>query len=112
MFIHVIFLFRHFASIDPRGFSLLTDSSAVLTPSESLWPGRYTVGLLIRDQQGKACPGTQLFKLHVCSCVEETVCGAAEDESGGASFKFGTPGIMVVFLGALLLLCEYSSHVE
>ena len=106
--------FWRFANIDPRSFFLIADTSATLTPSESIWPGRYTVGLMIRDKQGMSCPDTQLLDLNVCSCIEEKICvgGSAAIRAKPSSFKFGLSGIMVLFLGVLLLLCEYSSQIK
>lgn len=71
---------------------------------EILWPGHYTVGLDVQDQQGKSCE-VQKLEVRVCTCTEEQVCQPQTRSS--SSTVLGAGGVLVLLLGILLLLCEY-----
>uniref|UniRef100_A0A8D3BMF8 Cadherin domain-containing protein n=1 Tax=Scophthalmus maximus TaxID=52904 RepID=A0A8D3BMF8_SCOMX len=82
----------------------LNDTAAILRVQESLWPGFYEVELVIRDEQGEACPEPQKVKVRVCTCEDGVVCGKKggnADPSKGA--ELGPAGIGLLFLGLLLL---------
>uniref|UniRef100_A0A8D3BNA7 Cadherin domain-containing protein n=1 Tax=Scophthalmus maximus TaxID=52904 RepID=A0A8D3BNA7_SCOMX len=85
----------------------LNDTAAILRVQESLWPGFYEVELVIRDEQGEACPEPQKVKVRVCTCEDGVVCGKKggnADPSKGA--ELGPAGIGLLFLGLLLLACK------
>ncbi|XP_047199070.1 desmoglein-2-like [Hippoglossus stenolepis] len=78
----------------------LNDTAAILRVQESVWPGFYEVKLVVKDEQGKACPEPQMVKVQVCTCEDGMVC-AKHGANGGADF--GAAGIGLLFLGLLLL---------
>ncbi|XP_031418740.1 desmoglein-2-like isoform X2 [Clupea harengus] len=79
----------------------LNDSTAILRPKESLWPGRYKVFMVIKDQQGKACDNDQVLHLEVCSCTKDNKCLPRLDRRPSATL--GPAGILLMLLGLLLL---------
>ncbi|KAF4088862.1 hypothetical protein AMELA_G00059540 [Ameiurus melas] len=89
----------------------VNDTTVILRSQEIPWPGRYTVGLDVRDQQGKSCE-VQKLQVSVCTCTEEQVCRPERPSS--TSTKLGSCGVLVLLLGilflllipVLLLLCE------
>lgn len=85
------------------------DTSAILRAQETLWPGPYEVEVLVKDEQGKACPEPQKIKVHVCTCGDGVICG--EQGANGQptkSSEFGPAGIGLLFLGLLLLLRKFT----
>ncbi|XP_024654439.2 desmoglein-2.1 isoform X1 [Maylandia zebra] len=84
----------------------LNDTAAILRVQNFMWPGIYEVELVIKDQQGKACPEPQRVWVRVCTCEDGVVCGKWDGNNqpvkrvqlGPASI-----GIMVV----LPLLCFF-----
>ncbi|KAL6491068.1 hypothetical protein MHYP_G00014130 [Metynnis hypsauchen] len=80
----------------------LNETTAILRSQEILWPGHYTVGLEVRDQQGKFCSDGQVIHLSVCTCDEAKVC--IPKRRSGSDVKFGAAGVLVMLLGLLLLL--------
>lgn len=85
-----------------------TDTAAILRAKEAMWPKLYNVNLLVKDQQGHACPEPQKVTVQVCTC-EDGLCGkrgANGQSSKGA--EFGPAGIGLLFLGLLLLLRMYN----
>jgi len=85
----------------------LTDTAVILRAQESMWRGFYEVELLVKDQQGKACPEPQRVRVRVCSCEDGVACGklgANGQLHKGA--ELGPAGIGLLLLGLLLLLCK------
>lgn len=86
----------------------LADTAAILRAHETLWPGVYEVEVLVKDEQGKACPEPQKVKVQVCTCGNGVICG----RTGGngkptKSSELGPAGIGLLILGLLLLLRKY-----
>lgn len=86
----------------------MTDTAAILRAKEPLWPGLYEVKVLVKDEQGKACPEPQTVKIRVCTCEDGVICGK---KGGGGkptkSSELGPAGIGLLILGLLLLLRKY-----
>ncbi|XP_067086301.1 desmoglein-2.1-like [Osmerus mordax] len=91
----------------------ISDTSVSLRAMEPLWPGLYDITLIIQDQQGLACPEPQHLLLQVCTCSysNNRTCGvkgaAGEMAALKGSSSFGLPGISILVLAFLILLCEY-----
>ncbi|XP_060773610.1 desmoglein-2.1-like [Neoarius graeffei] len=81
---------------------LLNDTTAMLVPQDTLWPGLLQVILEVRDQQGMSCPDKQVLKVNVCTCDESATCGAIAAQ--GKSSGLGSAGIGLLILGLLVLL--------
>ncbi|XP_053486124.1 desmoglein-2-like protein [Ictalurus furcatus] len=79
----------------------LNETTVILHSQEILWPGRYTVGLDVQDQQGKSCE-VQKLQVTVCTCTEEQVCRPQRRSS--TNTVLGAGGVLVLLLGILLLL--------
>ncbi|XP_053537555.1 desmoglein-2-like protein isoform X2 [Ictalurus punctatus] len=79
----------------------LNGTGFILRSQEILWPGHYTVGLDVQDQQGKSCE-VQKLEVRVCTCTEEQVCRPQTRSS--SSTVLGAGGVLVLLLGILLLL--------
>ncbi|XP_066533207.1 desmoglein-2.1-like [Hoplias malabaricus] len=83
---------------------------AALLPEEPLWPGSYKVSMEIKDQQGLACPETQVLEIEVCTCSEEGFCkqdprsGIKPSFQKASSASLGASGIGILLLGVLILL--------
>lgn len=89
----------------------LTDTAAILRAKEPLWAGLYEVNVLVKDEQGKACPEPQKVKVQVCTCEDGVICG----KQGGngkptKSSELGPAGIGLLILGLLLLLRKYKQY--
>lgn len=83
----------------------LTDTAAILRAQNFMWPGIYEVELVIKDQQGKACPEPQRVWVRVCTCEDGVVCGKWDGNNQSVKrVQLGPAsiGIMVV----LPLLCK------
>ncbi|XP_076135359.1 desmoglein-2.1-like [Alosa pseudoharengus] len=88
------------------------NDSVSLWGEDGIWPGYYDVTFEIRDQQGLACPKTQVLHLEVCTCEEGlTSCNPRikqEQLSGGASIRkssqLGGAAMGALFFGVLTLL--------
>lgn len=78
----------------------MNDTTVILRPKETLWPGFYKVFLTIRDQQGEACAGGQVLDLTVCSCSKDKACSSRFTK---ASASLGAAGLLMLLLGLLLL---------
>ena len=85
-------------------WTLLTETTIILRDQAHLWPGIYTVTLVIMDQQGKSCADAQVLDVLVCTCLEDTKSCVARNTSIA---KFGASGVLLLLLGLLLLLCEF-----
>ncbi|KAI5104732.1 desmoglein-2, partial [Silurus meridionalis] len=79
----------------------LNETTVILRSQEILWPGYYTVGLDVQDQQGKSCE-VQKLQVDVCTCTEAQVCQAERQTSN--SSVLGAGGVLALLLGILLLL--------
>lgn len=84
------------------------ETTVILRDHANLWPGKYKVRVDIKDQQGKSCADVQTMDVVVCTCDDNTKnCKPA----GPTSKNFSPSGILLLLLGLLLLLREYSmSH--
>ncbi|KAF4088863.1 hypothetical protein AMELA_G00059550 [Ameiurus melas] len=104
----------NFPNAEPFEFRLVTkdtkekwiservnDTTVILRSQEIPWPGHYTVGLEVRDQQGKFCE-VQKLQVSVCTCTEEQVC--RPERRSSTSTKLGASGVLVLLLGILFLL--------
>ncbi|KAM3620644.1 uncharacterized protein V6R79_026394 [Siganus canaliculatus] len=83
----------------------LNQTAAILRAQESMWPGVYEVELVVKDEQGHACPEPQKVEVRVCTCEDGVKCGkigASGQITKGS--QFGPAGIGLLFLGLLLLL--------
>ncbi|KAG9274620.1 cadherin-2-like [Astyanax mexicanus] len=96
------FLFRLFFQSKKGKWTVerLNETTAILRSQEMLWPGHYTVGLEVEDQQGKVC-GEQFVHVTVCTCNDDKVC---LPKRRGSEVVFGAAGVLVMLLGLLLLL--------
>ncbi|XP_015260013.1 PREDICTED: desmoglein-3-like [Cyprinodon variegatus] len=96
-------------SIDPDGtqgrwqVKQHNEKAAIVQAMEDLWPGVYKLMFVVEDQQGKSCPQSQKLKVRVCVCKDGDVCM----KQTAPPAKLGDAGICPLFLGLLLLLCEY-----
>uniref|UniRef100_A0AAY4CW34 Cadherin domain-containing protein n=1 Tax=Denticeps clupeoides TaxID=299321 RepID=A0AAY4CW34_9TELE len=82
----------------------LNATTAILRTQRALWPGRYSVAMVIRDQQGEACADNQVLQLEVCTCDEAKTC--LQRERRTSDIRLGAAGVFMILLGFLLLLCE------
>lgn len=93
-------------------FTLLicsADTAAILRAQETMWPGQYEVEVLVKDEQGKACPEPQKVKVQVCTCEDGVICGKqGANGQPTKSSELGPAGIGLLFLGLLLLLRKYT----
>lgn len=81
------------------------ETTVILRDHANLWRGEYKVRVDIKDQQGKSCADVQTMDVVVCTCTDNTrVCKPA----GPTSKNFSPSGILLLLLGLLLLLREYS----
>lgn len=87
----------------------MADTATILRAQESMWPGFYQVELVVKDDQGQACPEPQKVKIQFCTCEDGLQCGRW-GASGMASkeTKLGPAGIGILLLGLLMLLCKYN----
>uniref|UniRef100_A0AAY4CVP4 Cadherin domain-containing protein n=1 Tax=Denticeps clupeoides TaxID=299321 RepID=A0AAY4CVP4_9TELE len=80
----------------------LNATTAILRTQRALWPGRYSVAMVIRDQQGEACADNQVLQLEVCTCDEAKTC--LQRERRTSDIRLGAAGVFMILLGFLLLL--------
>lgn len=62
--------------------------------------------MLVKDEQGKACPEPQKVKVQVCTCEDGVVCGT--NGQPNKSSELGPSGIGLLCLGLLLLLRKFT----
>lgn len=84
---------------------LCSGTTVILRDQARLWPGKYKVVMEIKDQQGKSCGDVQVLDLMVCTCIKGAKSCVSRSTSGAV---FGASGVLLLLLGLLLLLCEYS----
>uniref|UniRef100_A0A3Q3AJ64 Desmoglein-2-like n=2 Tax=Kryptolebias marmoratus TaxID=37003 RepID=A0A3Q3AJ64_KRYMA len=81
------------------------ETAAIVRAQESMWPGFYKLQLMVKDQQGEACPELQEVTVQVCTCDDGAAC---RQRSGShqtkENAKLGSAGIGLILLGLLLLL--------
>ncbi|KAG5275575.1 hypothetical protein AALO_G00121910 [Alosa alosa] len=87
------------------------NDSISLWGEDGIWPGYYDVKFEIRDQQGLACPKTQVLHLEVCTCEGGvTSCNPRikQEQLGGASIRkssqLGGAAMGALLFGVLTLL--------
>ncbi|XP_062849687.1 desmoglein-2-like protein [Trichomycterus rosablanca] len=103
----------HFPNAEPFTFEVLStntkqkwnieqinETTVILRSPDVPWPGPYTVGLVVEDQQGKSC--AQNLQVVVCTCTKERLCNPQRLVNKGS--VFGGIGILAMLLGLLLLL--------
>lgn len=86
---------------------MLADTATILRAQESMWPGYYQVELVVKDDQGQACPDSQKLKIQFCTCEDGLQCrrwGASG--MGTKETNLGAAGIGLLLLGLLMLLCK------
>lgn len=74
---------------------------------ENLWPGIYTVNLVVKDNGGKSSE-IQKLQLTVCTCRENTnkpTCQSARQSRNGT--VLGAGGALTLLIGILLLVGKY-----
>ncbi|KAG7330515.1 hypothetical protein KOW79_006737 [Hemibagrus wyckioides] len=79
----------------------LNATTSILRSQEILWPGRYSVEMEVKDQQGKTCE-VQKLQVSVCKCTEAQVCIPMRQTGKGT--VLGAGGVLALLLGILLLL--------
>ncbi|MCI4377102.1 hypothetical protein PGIGA_G00199710 [Pangasianodon gigas] len=80
----------------------LNGTTIILRSQEILWPGHYTVGLEVQDQQGKSC---EVQKLQVAVLTErQTSKGTGLGGGGVLALLLGI--LLLLLIPVLLLLCE------
>ncbi|XP_034160017.2 desmoglein-2-like protein [Pangasianodon hypophthalmus] len=80
----------------------LNGTTIILRSQEILWPGHYTVGLEVQDQQGKSC---EVQKLQVAVLTErQTSKGIGLGGGGVLALLLGI--LLLLLIPVLLLLCE------
>ena len=85
-------------------FPFSSATTSILRDHANLWPGSYKVAVEVKDQQGKSCADVEIVDVDVCSCKDQTkTCRERTPKTA----DFGAPGILLMLLGLLLLLCEY-----
>ncbi|XP_062849480.1 desmoglein-2-like protein [Trichomycterus rosablanca] len=103
----------HYPNAEPFTFKVLSNNTkqkwdveqingttVILRNPNVPWPGHYTVGLVVEDQQGKSC--AQNLQVVVCTCTKERLCNPQRLVNKGS--VFGGIGILAMLLGLLLLL--------
>lgn len=87
---------------------LTADTAAILRAQEDMRPGLYEVELLVKDEQGRACPEPQKVKVRVCTCEDGVHCGVrGGNGQPSKEVQLGPAGIGLLLLGLLLLLRKY-----
>uniref|UniRef100_A0A8C5M9X8 Desmoglein 2 n=1 Tax=Leptobrachium leishanense TaxID=445787 RepID=A0A8C5M9X8_9ANUR len=91
---------------EPVGFAKLwtigekNDVSVQLVPKET-WPGIHKIQILVKDNQGMACPTYQVLQLTVCSCGGGSACTERRVQS---SAQLGPAAVGLMALAGVLLL--------
>ncbi|KAI5627209.1 desmoglein-2, partial [Silurus asotus] len=75
-------------------------TTVILRSQEILWPGYYTVGIVVQNQEEKSCE-VQKLQITVCTCTEAKVC--QYERQSGTSAVLGIGGVLVFLLVILLL---------
>nr|XP_061790321.1 desmoglein-2.1-like [Nerophis lumbriciformis] len=83
----------------------LNDTAAILRAQHSLYAGQHEVELLVKDEQGVACPEPQKLTVQVCTCEDGVICGTRGGRGQPEKkSELGPAGIGLLLLGLLLLL--------
>uniref|UniRef100_G3PIH4 Desmoglein 2 n=1 Tax=Gasterosteus aculeatus aculeatus TaxID=481459 RepID=G3PIH4_GASAC len=77
------------------------ETTAILRDQAKLWPGKYTVAVEVKDQQGKSCAPVQVMDVIVCNCDTSTRNCSSR---AAKTTAFGASGVLLMLLGLLLLL--------
>lgn len=88
-----------------------TATSSLITAQQQVTPGIYSFSLVVLDSEGRQCEALDDLTLEVCQCDYRDTCRATETgrTHGGESIvRLGPAAIGLIFLGLLLLLCEYA----
>uniref|UniRef100_A0ABM5GBF8 Desmoglein-2 n=1 Tax=Pogona vitticeps TaxID=103695 RepID=A0ABM5GBF8_9SAUR len=73
---------------------------AQLVPQD-VKPGIYEIPVIVKDNQGLACPDRQILKLEVCECVDGAGC---QGKLVSSTVMLGPAAIALIILALLLLL--------
>lgn len=90
-----------------------TATSARLTAPQPVSPGVYRISVVVTDSEGRRCEAPESLTLEVCECDYRDVCQSVyptnvpDTRIGERSGRMGAAAIGLLFLGLLLLLCEY-----
>ena len=91
-----------------------TATSALLTAPQPVSPGVYRISVMVTDSEGRRCEEPESLTLEVCQCDYRDICLNVYPTSitnpiiGERSGRMGAAAIGLLFLGLLLLLCEYA----
>lgn len=91
-----------------------TATSALLTAPQPVSPGVYRISVMVTDSEGRRCEEPESLTLEVCQCDYRDICPNVYPTSipnpiiGERSGRMGAAAIGLLFLGLLLLLCEYA----
>lgn len=86
---------------------LLADTATILRTQVTMWPGFYQVELVVKDNQGQACPEPQRVKIQLCTCEDGLHCGRSGASGiGTKEIQLAPAGIGLLLLSLLMLLCE------
>ena len=90
-----------------------TATSALLTAPQPVSPGVYRISIVVTDSEGRRCEAPESLTLEVCQCDYRDICQRPHPPTttnpiiGEGSGRMGAAAIGLLFLGLLLLLCEY-----
>ncbi|XP_030605995.1 desmoglein-4-like [Archocentrus centrarchus] len=83
----------------------LNDTAAILRAQEYMWPAIYEVEIMVKDQQGKACPEQQKIPVRVCTCEDGVRCGKRGGNNQPVKgVHLGPAGTGIIVQAVLLLL--------
>ncbi|XP_044538820.1 desmoglein-3 [Gracilinanus agilis] len=88
-------------------------TSAKLETQQTLSSGTQSLSLLVTDRQGMSCEIPETLELRTCDCDENQRCVSVlpfpdgNRQKGRSSVSLGPAAIGLLFLGLLMLLCEY-----
>ena len=90
-----------------------TATSALLTAPQPVSPGVYRISVVVTDSEGRRCETPESLTLEVCQCDYRDICRSAPPTSSPHTIRegsrMGAAAIGLLFLGLLLLLCEYAT---
>lgn len=90
-----------------------SDTSATLTTLQPVYPGVYRISLVVTDDKGTWCKIPEDFTLEVCLCDNNNICKTSPPTTTREPIekpgRLGPAAIGLLFLGLLLLLCEYAA---